>query len=175
MSYKIKIVIAVLNIMCLFASIVFPNDTTPFAILITIISVASWAFSTYANSTVEKICQVVYVIAVSLTAAFCFIIGITTKVGKADIAGNLITEATQSFDHYVLVVSNEAFIFPGKTFPYNGFAFGAIAVVSTFMLIEILATAVRRSPHGNSGIEITEQGHAPSIATMIDWEIGHIR
>lgn len=127
------------------------------------------------QQSLEKIVQGIYVVAVALTAAVCFIIGVTTKVGKADATGELISGATQSFDHYVLVVSSEAFVFPGEIFPYNWFAFSAIAIVSVFMVIEIFATAVRKNPQDSSKSEFFKHNHAPAITTLIDLEIGHIR
>ena len=175
MSYKVKIVVAILNLMCLFATLVFPNDTTPFAILITIISVATWVFTTYADSKLGKIGQCVYVSAVSLSAAICFILGITTKVGKADSAGNLITDVTSKFDHYVLVVSEESFIYSGKTLPYTYFAVGSLAIVATFMLIEIFAAALQKKPKTTMVSGYNLNNGVKSISWQIDQEIGHIR
>ena len=171
MSVKVKIVVTIINLACLLATLAFPNDMTPFAVMITIVSLSTWAFYTYEDQISPKPGLIVYIVTVSLTAMVCVILGICTNIQMVDADGTVLKELNATFDHYVFTVKQGAFVFSGESIEYTTIAMVSFVIISILSIFEIVATA--RESRSNSTLVTTIQSEP--ITVMIEKQIGHLR
>lgn len=171
MSVKVKIVVTIINLACLLATLAFPNDMTPFAVMITIVSLSTWAFYTYEDQSSPKPGLIVYIVTVSLTAMVCVILGICTNIQMVSADGTVLKELNATFDHYVFTVKQGAFVFSGKSIGYTTIAMVSFVIISILSIFEILATAKESR---SKPIFVTTAQSEP-ITVMIEKQIGHLR
>ena len=171
MSVKVKIVVSMINLACLLATLAFPNDMTPFAVMITIVSVTAWAFNTYEDNEPSKKGLLLYAIGASLVSMICVILGICTNIKMANCKGVIIDELSEAFDHYVFTIKQGAFILSDASFDYTLTAMLAFAIVAIFSVIEIWAT-VKNNQAKN---KIVSTHRSEPITVTIEKQIGHLR
>lgn len=171
MSVKVKIVVTMINLACLLATLAFPNDTTPFAVLITIVSVAAWAFHTYEDKTTVKSGLMWYIVGVSLMAMISVLLGIATNIKMVDSNGVVLNELTEAFDHYVFSIKPGAFIASGKNFGYTTVAMTAFGLVAMFSIVEIIATLQENKAESRK----INSAQVEPISVTIQKQIGHLR
>ena len=171
MSVKVKIVVTMINLACLLATLAFPNDMTPFAVMITIVSLSTWAFHTYEDQASPNLGLISYIVAVSLTAMVCVILGICANIKMVDANSNVLTELGTSFDHYVFCIKQGAFVLSGEKLNYTIIAMVAFVIISILSTLEIIATA--RENRTNATLVTTAQSEP--ITVMIEKQIGYLR
>lgn len=171
MSVKVKIVVTMINLACLLATLAFPNDTTPFAVLITIVSVATWAFHTYEDKKTAKAGLIWYIVGVSMIAMISVLLGVAANIKMVDKNGIILNELNDSFHHYVFAIKPGAFVGSGESFGYTTVALTAFFLVAVFSIVEIIATLQENKAESRK----INNPHIEPISVTIQNQIGHLR
>lgn len=168
MSPKVKIVSAGINIACLVTTLLYPDSTTPFVLLMTIVSTAAWAFSDEIDPLHRDVGLYLYTIAAAALATICIVLGVTSSLNGVDAQGNVIANATQVVDHYEFQFENKVFLFGGDRWSYTPIAIGMLLLIVAMMVTEIVYTA--KNYNRRSGVK-----YSHSISSYINSKIEHIR
>lgn len=172
MTSTTKIVITVVNMGCLLVTLAFPNDMTPFAVMIAIVPLCAWAFGTYNDGSRHSRGLLAYILVVSIIAVSCLLIGVCTNVVMVDSGNEIVSELGDTFSHYEIRVKPGTFVLSGKRYDYTFVALVEFLVVLMLSWIDIHATRAEKPIYG---VKNNNVNHSCSIMTMIDDEIGHIR
>lgn len=167
MTKKVKIITAGLNLVCLVAALSMPDSTTPFVLLMTIISTAAWAFVNPEGEDIKNTGVYFHVFLAVLAGAICILLGVTSKIVALDSAGQTVYDTTQQVvSKYVFQFNNKVIFFAGDTWDYNIFVVGMFALVAFLTLGDIVNTF---PPDDKNRV------YSQSVASYINKKIQHIR
>jgi len=166
MSARVKIVVAAINAACLAVTLIFPGTTTPYAVLITIVTVSAWAFTAYEKNSLKNFGLHFYVTIVSIFSMLCIIFGIASRIEP-------VSAPDKDSISYVFRISSEAFMFGGKEIEYAPIALGTFGIAVILMIAEIFSTAKQKRdlcecPYHTQNQPMTINGY-------IEQKIGHIK
>lgn len=168
MTARVKIVVAAINAACLAVTLIYPSNTTPYAVLITIVPVSAWAFTTYEKERLANLWLCLYVIISSILSMLCIIFGMVSEIKIPTQA-----QGGQPLSRYIFKISDEAFLFASEEFDYAPIAIVIFATAVILMVAEIFATARHKREQYQCPDHALDQ--PLTINGYIEKKIGHIK
>lgn len=165
MSKKVKIIAAGLNLVCLLATISMPDSTTPFILLMSIISAAAWAFVSPEHEDDKNFGIYVHVILAVFAGAICILLGVTSSVVGVNSNNLPVTSLEETVVKYIFQFNRKVIFLADKPIDYIPVALGILALVIILTVGDIV----------NTQQPTKECVYSHSIASHIERKIRHIR
>ena len=146
MSPRIKIIVGAVNIACLIATLMYPDNVTPYALLMTIVSSGSWAFTSNSKdeSSRGKCLLYSFVIISSILAIICIFLGVTANIYGVDANNTIVSTADQVVKEYYVHFNNRAFLLGGVKMSYTPVATGMLIAIVALTSGEIIYTPQKK-------------------------------
>ena len=141
MSTQVKIVMAAINIACLIVTLLSPADITPFVLLTTIASTASWAFTTQEKTKEGHKGLLIYTGLASFLAVVCIVLGVTSSI--AEMCPN------QAPGLYIITFDDSLAFLAGKSFDFIWFAIPIFVFIVFLMCVEVISSHVKEKAYNN--------------------------
>ena len=137
MSLKAKIILTGINVAFLIVALMYPDNTTPLATLIAVISAISWTLSSDMDKIVPRSILFTYIGVSSLLSVICIVLGFTGEI------------SLKSPGVYKYAFYNDVAVLGGLEFDYFYFALMAGVAVIVLMLAELYAAFVKEKLNQN--------------------------
>lgn len=132
MSLRAKIILTGVNIAFLIVALLSPDNTTPLASLITIVSSVSWTLSSNIEQPIPSFIMSFYVGIATLFSILCIVLGFSGTIYYTETAGS-----------YMYKFYDNVAILGGFQFDYVYFAVIIAAVVILLMTAELHAASIK--------------------------------